>query len=571
MSVTQKLEARLADLQQKFEALQTRVDRLEARAEFRQDEEEPHARLDLHGDETEYWIGARFLPRLGAVLIVLAIAFLAISETSKNAAVDRSIVLLLETMFCLGFIAVGEWRRDESEGFGKTLTAIGSCGLFLTAAGAHFAYHTLSAAGMAAVFALLALLNHGYAVWRNTRLFFGIGATGGVAAMLFPLAEKDYSTGLALYLTVTIAAALACAVRKWMGLAFMGWLSGLAIIAPVVMSDYSRTAIVGGLYLGSLACIGAYVHSNTEEELDIAPVGASLMFFLTGLVGLTIQPGLAAIPNVAGFGLIGMGLALRIYRSNFAARCLFVGAAATMAVIVPLALPPIARSPAFVGVAVLVMFVSPRLDRRLAAAFAAAAFGASVIAYVRWGGRDGAGECPAGCPTRRDRGHGVDVQAFFDRVDQLHDCELMVTPGEVVGGRGSGGGGRDQSLLPANHRVGGLLAGPSGAGVPAAFEPAADLEHRGDARQRDPDPGVRNRHLGRVPARRAGDPRRRHALRRAPLRAGSGVGDREGQGISAGRTTREPLAKPSRPRAGTARPPAAKSHSPSRSGASGPR
>lgn len=378
-------EARISDLEDRFSRLEARVRSLEDSSPLVQalDEQADDSPQGI-GIGTEYWIGARFLPRLGAVLIILAIAFIAISESSKNASVDRSVLLAFEALLCFGFIAVGEWRRDALEGFGRTLSAVGACGLYLTAAGGHFAYHTLTAAGMAAGFALLTILNHTYAVLRNTRLFFFIGATGGLAAMLFPLVEQDYGTALAVYVTVTLAAAVVCATRKWQLLAFVGWLLGLAILTPVIDSQYPRWTVLAALYLGSLACIGAYVRSHKGDSYNIAAVGAGLMFLATGLVGFGVVRGLPGIAQLILFGGLGTAMALSSQRGNKAARSLLVGSWVTSALLVPLCLPIHLSVMAFVAIGGLALMAGERLGRSMAAVFSVGAFLASIFAYVGW-------------------------------------------------------------------------------------------------------------------------------------------------------------------------------------------
>lgn len=378
-------EARFSDLESRLSLVEARVRSLEDRTSVAQDlDAGPEVEYREQGVGAEYWIGARLLPRLGAVLIILAIAFIAISESSKNASVDRSVLLGLEALLCIGFIAVGEWRRDALEGFGRTLAAIGSCGLYLTAAGGHFAYHTLTAAGMAAGFAFLTILNHAYAVWRNSRLFFFIGATGGLAAMFFPLAEKDYGTGLALYITVTLAAAAVCATRKWLLLSFFGWVLGLAILVPVIDSPYPRWIVLIALYFGSLACIGAYVRAQVGDEYDLPSVGAGLMFLATGLVGFGIQRGLPGIGQLLAFGLLGTVMALLSHKGSTAARCLLIGSWVTTALLVPLCLPLHLSVMAFVAIGALALMAGKRVGRTLSAVFAAGALLASMIAYAGW-------------------------------------------------------------------------------------------------------------------------------------------------------------------------------------------
>ncbi len=381
-SVTRAAEQKFADLESQLAVLRERVERLESSqrsGEWTYSETEPtHPPT---GIGTEYWIGARLLPRAGAVLIVLAIAFVAISETSKNPLLDRAWLLALEALFCVVFIAVGEWKRDELEGFGKTLTAIGSCGLYLTAAGGHFAYHTLTAAAMAGVFALLSLVNHGYAVWRTTRLFFFIGALGGLAAMLFPLAEKDFTTGLAVYVTVTVAAAVACALRKWSRLAIGGWLLGLFILYPAIDSSFPRWAVLLALYVGSLACITAYVRSVPTDEVDAWALGAPIALFVTGLIGFLVVHDSLAVLHLVALAAGGIAIGFLYRRQNGAAQPLVIGSVATLAALGPLGYQPFIAVTVYSLLAVTCLLSSARLGRKICSIFSTAAFIAAASTY----------------------------------------------------------------------------------------------------------------------------------------------------------------------------------------------
>lgn len=376
-------DERLADLEARVARLEGQLVRVfEGSASLEGDQgflSQPEA---MPSRGAEYWIGAKLLPRFGAVLIILAIAFVAISESSKNPSLDRMLLLGGEALFCLAFIAFGEWRRNEMEGFGPTLSAIGSVGLYLTAAGGHFAYHQLSAAGMAGVFAALTLINHGFAVWRSTRLFFVIGATGGLAAMLYPLAEKDYATALAVYVAVTVAGALACARKGWSQLALLGWFLSLLIIIPVIDSDHPRVFVLASMYAGSLACIAAYTHTRSKPTDDTWGIGAPVGLFLTGVMGFWVQHDPAGLLHLLVLGLAGFGIAAALSQSRACRNALQVGSLATVAVLGPLCFSPVVATFAYATFAVAASAVGRSAFHRLAAVFAVMAVLAAGLGYV---------------------------------------------------------------------------------------------------------------------------------------------------------------------------------------------
>lgn len=373
-------DERLADLEARVARLEKRIESAVAAASSWEQEGDLEAPPAAPSRGAEYWIGAKFVPRFGAVLIVLAIAFVAISESSKNPLFDRTLLLVGEAVFCLAFIAFGEWRRNEMEGFGPTLSAIGSCGLYLTAAGGHFAYGELSGAGMAVGFALLTLLNHAFAVWRNTRLFFFIGATGGLAAMLFPLAEKDMSTALAIYVAVTVAGAVVCAKRRWAQLALVGWFLSLLIIVPIIDSEQSRVSVLLGMNAGALACIAAYARSCAGRETWA--VGAPIALFFTGAVGLWVAKGPLGAANLLALAAVGALIAATLSGKGVCRYALTVGSLATAGLLGPLCFPLAWASALYAGFAVVAAVVGTIAIPRVAAVFAVAATVASGLAYL---------------------------------------------------------------------------------------------------------------------------------------------------------------------------------------------
>ncbi|MCB8931835.1 MAG: DUF2339 domain-containing protein [Fimbriimonadaceae bacterium] len=374
-------DERLAELEARVARLERKIERaIEGSASFEPEDVAESSHTSTPSKGAEYWIGAKFVPRFGAILIVLAIAFVAISESSKNPMVDRTILLVGEAVFCLAFIAFGEWRRNEMEGFGPTLSAIGACGLYLTAAGGHFAYGELSGAGMAIGFALLTLLNHAFAVWRNTRLFFFIGATGGLAAMLFPLSDKDYSTALAVYVAVTVAGAVVCAKRRWAQLALVGWFLSLLIIVPIIDSEQSRATVVLSMYAGALACVAAYARACTSR--DPWAVGAPIALFFTGLVGFWVVSSPAGVAHLLLLSAVGCAIALTLSGSTACRNALLVGSIATVGVLGPLCFSPSVATVAYSAFALVAYAIGRSTLRRVSAIFAVAAIVAAGCAYL---------------------------------------------------------------------------------------------------------------------------------------------------------------------------------------------
>ena len=81
--------SKLCELENRLAGLESRVTVLEGKRTPPEELEEVEFEAVRLPVGAEYWLGARLLPRLGAVIIVLAIAFIAISESAKNNALAR--------------------------------------------------------------------------------------------------------------------------------------------------------------------------------------------------------------------------------------------------------------------------------------------------------------------------------------------------------------------------------------------------------------------------------------------------------------------------------------------------
>lgn len=123
--------------------------------------------------DTEYMIGAKLLPKLGAGLVLLGVLFF-VAWGYSSGWITPLMVFSGEILFCLGFIGVGQWKRNEREQFGQILTGIGSCGLYLSVAGGHLVQDLFSGNAMVITFMAFSFANLAYGLASKSKAFLAI-------------------------------------------------------------------------------------------------------------------------------------------------------------------------------------------------------------------------------------------------------------------------------------------------------------------------------------------------------------------------------------------------------------
>lgn len=396
-------EKRLAEVEAELAALRARMDRLEARsvspasakkaAPAPSDEDE----IMIDSEKAEYLIGAQLLPRVGAVLIVLAIVLFAALGTSGGGSGSASLVLGIELLACLGFIAVGEWKRNELEGFGQVLTAIGAAGIFLSAASAHYAYKMVDLRGLAVLFVAAAAVNFSYATWKDARAFFVIGLLGGLSAAVLPAFDHDHTTASVAYVCVGLMGAVVAWRRAWPVLAITQWVLALGALVPLIASDEPWTLLIPTLYLGCLPPIAAYAYGMQLQKTPGWAIPAPLALFATGLIGFGMQHSPIGALHLTALAASAAACSLLLPASGRIRQALLIGAAATAVILIPGCFPGLAATVAYPALALAAWLVSRVAVRRLAAVYSILTllFGAWAYSFAIRSGLSFAGESVA--------------------------------------------------------------------------------------------------------------------------------------------------------------------------------
>ncbi len=215
---------------------------------------------------SEYQLGAQWLPRIGAGLVVLGIAFLIGLGVSKGW-ITPPMLFAGALVLCFSFIGLGFRLKDAHEDFGQILSGIGSCGIFMTFAGGHVYQDLYSGETMVAGFMVWSFVNLAYAMWQSSKSFLTIGVMGGFMAAVMPLSKDGYALSLALHSAILVTSALIMVRHRIDRAPIYLWLASTAGLLPLmIQQDFSWIARTGAIYGSSMICIVAYLASRKEHR-----------------------------------------------------------------------------------------------------------------------------------------------------------------------------------------------------------------------------------------------------------------------------------------------------------------
>jgi len=330
--------------------------------------------------DTEYMIGAKLLPKLGAGLVLLAILFFVAWGYSAGW-ITPWMVFTGEIIFSLAFVAVGQWKRGEREQYGQILTGIGSCGLYFSLAGGHLVQNLFSGEVLVASFIALSFANLFYGLASKSKSFLGIGIIGGLAAALMPLHEHKTTLNAILTLVIVLPAALVAAKRRWPDMAGLLWLGAAASLVPLLQSAVPWEYRVGVLYCAALAAVAAYLYSADEASFDPSRILAPILLFATGLIGFAAEHGRLGSFHLLAFG-VGSALVAFAAPSGPARSKILTVAAAIPATIAPFCFTRVECLCIFIGLTLVAGALSEGLRSRWFAAFAGIEFTLGLASYL---------------------------------------------------------------------------------------------------------------------------------------------------------------------------------------------
>lgn len=330
--------------------------------------------------DTEYMIGAKVLPKIGAVLVLLGLLSL-VAWGYSSGWITPPMIFVGEILFCLAFIALGQKKRGEAEQFGQILTGIGSCGLYLTLAGGHLVQHLYTGEALVAAAMAVSFANLLYGNWSDSRSFLGIGILGGLATALLPMKESNTMVASMLHLGIVAPAALIAGKKRWWDMAAWLWLGATCALGPLLVSEAEWTLRLAILYTSSLASVGAYAYGIRRNAFDPSGlVGSAMLVFTAALsLGVMHQP-LGALALLA----LGAGAyVVSFLASDSRVRLgLVVAAIGIPLAIAPVCFPAATCTAVFGGFAILAALYAIGSKNVIAAGFAVLELALALGAYL---------------------------------------------------------------------------------------------------------------------------------------------------------------------------------------------
>ncbi len=218
-------------------------------------------------EETEFKLGGRVLPRVGAGVFLTGIGYL-VGLGILRGWISPWMLFIGALVLCLAFVGIGLWKLSEREEFGYLLVGIGSCGLYLTFAGGNLYQHLYSDRVMVALFLLASFGNLAFCLRRSAQSFLAIGVLGGIAAVLMPL-QKSPDLVMPLHFAIIIPAILIAAKNRWSLWMILIWFASAAPVVGYAMSDANWTTKVAFLYCSAfvqIAVMSMRYEGHTETS-----------------------------------------------------------------------------------------------------------------------------------------------------------------------------------------------------------------------------------------------------------------------------------------------------------------
>lgn len=172
-------------------------------------------------EDVEFKIGGRYLAFAGGIVVLLGMLYL-VTLAISNRWITMEMQFGGELFFCALLAGLGLWKLNEKETVGQVLVGTGSCGAFLSFAGAHVFKGILSLDALITACLCLSLLNFAFSEWRRSQIFFVFGMLGGFIASTLPQPDRVALSQM-LQALVLAPAVVVVIRRKWMGMAYLLW------------------------------------------------------------------------------------------------------------------------------------------------------------------------------------------------------------------------------------------------------------------------------------------------------------------------------------------------------------
>ena len=288
--------------------------------------------------DTEFILGARLLPRIGAVLVLLGLAYFA-GWAYTNGLITPWMAFLGEVGASFSFLAMGFGLSKTKEQFGEILKAVGSAGLFTSFAAGHLYHHVFNAEAMLGGCLLVSVANMGFATAAKSRTFWGLGLIGGFITAFLPTTQRDFASSEALYSLVMATALVTAGMQKWIKAILGAWTVYLLPQLVLAHTQIPWMVRIGHLEGVSLLAVLAFVFAFYEgNSFDPNAWSPKVMGIGAGLLGFYVQSGELGSLHVSILGVAIGALALIASAKPTLQRSLLFTAGALLFVLAPFGL-----------------------------------------------------------------------------------------------------------------------------------------------------------------------------------------------------------------------------------------
>ena len=336
----------------------------------------------MKADDLEYKIGLTGLLRGGAAVVVLALVYLVGLAISRGY-ITPSVQFVGEIGLCLGFMVFGQIKRFEREEFGQLMIGIGSCGLFLSAAGGDLAKHLYSDETMVGMFVALSLLNLAYSWAKSTRSFLTIGMLGGFSASMMPMKVHNQTMDLVLHLLILVPSLAVILRNQWNGMAAAAYGFSIFSLIPMVGFAEHGELRIATLAITSTLCAWGYARTWKGSTFDPICAFSVVPVSIAALWMLTVHHVGHHTPIILGLSLLVGTSAFAIPKDTGNRGALWMASAVTACLISPMGLIPFQASLAYSAIAIGLALVAIRFDQLKAVYLSASALSFSIIAYLQ--------------------------------------------------------------------------------------------------------------------------------------------------------------------------------------------
>jgi uncharacterized membrane protein len=211
----------------------------------------PKVDSEVTSEHNEYIIGAKVLPRVGAAISIIGLAYL-VSIGLQRHLISPTMVWWGVTVLVSAIWGLGHWLRGEREAFGEIVAGVGSSGLFLNFVAGYAFQHLYGVPTFAVLVLLHGLANIAYAEARVSPAFLLLGAFGGFIGADIPAYVIPTPACVGLLLLVSSASAVIAARKRWLyvlgAVAVAGsvaaWILALKVSGDHVVDPWLQAAIL---------------------------------------------------------------------------------------------------------------------------------------------------------------------------------------------------------------------------------------------------------------------------------------------------------------------------------------